>query len=87
MLSALAMNDLRNKATHGPRGEAGEADSAHHAGDERAAVEAPARAPERASSRIERIARRAYEIYRSRGGTNGRAVDDWLQAEREIDAE
>ena len=81
------MNDMRHKATHGPRGEAGEADSGHDAGDQRPSASPPARTPERASSRIERIARRAYEIYRSRGGTNGRAVDDWLQAEREIDAE
>ena len=37
--------------------------------------------------RIERIARRAYEIYRSRGGCDGRSLEDWLQAEREIDGE
>jgi hypothetical protein len=30
------------------------------------------------------IAARAYEIYRERGGTDGRALDDWLQAEREL---
>jgi hypothetical protein len=39
------------------------------------------------TSRIERIARRAYEISQSRGGNDGRALDDWLQAEREIDGE
>jgi hypothetical protein len=39
------------------------------------------------TSRIERIARRAYEISQSRGGHDGRALDDWLQAEREIDSE
>lgn len=37
--------------------------------------------------RIERIARRAHELYEARGGTHGRALEDWLQAEREIDAE
>jgi hypothetical protein len=37
--------------------------------------------------RIERIARRAHEIYVARGGEHGKALDDWLQAEREIDAE
>ena len=37
--------------------------------------------------RIERIARRAFEIYEARGGQNGRALEDWLQAEREIDNE
>lgn len=38
-------------------------------------------------SRLERIAQRAYAIYERRGGDNGSSMDDWLQAEREIDAE
>ena len=33
------------------------------------------------------IARRAYEIYRARGGAPGCDLDDWLQAERELKAE
>lgn len=37
--------------------------------------------------RMAAIARRAYEIFLARGGDHGRAFDDWLQAEREIDAE
>jgi len=37
--------------------------------------------------RIQRIARRAHEIYLARGGEHGKALDDWLRAEREIDAE
>lgn len=32
----------------------------------------------------EEIARRAYELYLERGGADGHAEDDWLQAEREI---
>ncbi|MCE9666197.1 DUF2934 domain-containing protein [Myxococcus stipitatus] len=32
----------------------------------------------------EQIARRAYEIYLSRGGTHGNAEQDWHQAEREL---
>jgi hypothetical protein len=40
-----------------------------------------------AERRLERIARRAREIYEARGGEHGQALDDWLQAEREIDAE
>ena len=32
-----------------------------------------------------RIARRAHEIYEARGGNEGKALEDWLQAEREID--
>ena len=38
-------------------------------------------------SRLSRIARRAHELYEARGGQDGRDLDDWLQAEREIDAE
>jgi hypothetical protein len=30
------------------------------------------------------ISKRAYEIYRRRGGEHGRDADDWLQAEAEI---
>jgi len=37
--------------------------------------------------RLERIARRARELYEARGGAHGRDLDDWLTAEREIDAE
>jgi hypothetical protein len=44
-------------------------------------------APESGEPRLERIGRRAHEIYEARGGQHGRALDDWLQAEREIDAE
>jgi len=37
--------------------------------------------------RITRIAKRAHDLYEARGGNAGRDLDDWLQAEREIDAE
>jgi hypothetical protein len=39
--------------------------------------------PRRAVTNDE-IARRAYEIYQSRGAAHGRALDDWLQAEQEL---
>jgi hypothetical protein len=32
----------------------------------------------------EEIALRAYRIYLERGSSNGNAIDDWLQAEREL---
>jgi hypothetical protein len=32
----------------------------------------------------DRVAARAYELYVSRGGNDGQALDDWLQAEREL---
>lgn len=37
--------------------------------------------------RLERIAARAYDIYEARGGDHGQDLDDWLQAEQEIDEE
>jgi hypothetical protein len=37
--------------------------------------------------RLSRIARRAHELYEARGTQDGRDLDDWLQAEREIDDE
>jgi len=33
------------------------------------------------------IARRAYELYLARGGEDGHDVDDWIQAERELQGE
>jgi hypothetical protein len=38
-------------------------------------------------SRLDRISQRAYAIYQARGGEHGRSLDDWLEAERQIDAE
>jgi hypothetical protein len=34
--------------------------------------------------RRDEIARRAYEIFLSRGSNHGRDFEDWLQAEREV---
>jgi hypothetical protein len=38
-------------------------------------------------SRLTRIAKRAHEIYKARGGKNGKALEDWLRAEQEVDAD
>jgi hypothetical protein len=32
----------------------------------------------------EDVARRAYELFLARGGEHGRAIDDWLEAERQL---
>ena len=32
----------------------------------------------------DRVAARAYELYLRRGGGDGRDLDDWLEAEREL---
>jgi hypothetical protein len=32
----------------------------------------------------ERVAERAYELYLARGGVDGQAMEDWLNAEREL---
>jgi hypothetical protein len=44
-------------------------------------------APQTPESRMSRISERAYAIYERRGGQGGQDMDDWLQAEREIDGE
>ena len=50
-------------------------------------VQAPGGALQPSESRPNRIARRAHEIYEARAGEHGKALEDWLQAEREIDAD
>ncbi len=35
---------------------------------------------------LEAIAERAYEIYKARGGADGKDSDDWLEAELELRA-
>ena len=54
---------------------------------EREIVEAGSVPDGPAPSRLERISQRAYAIYQARGGEHGRSLDDWLEAERQIDAE
>ena len=39
---------------------------------------------ERRSPTIEEIEQRAYEIYLERGGEEGRSVEDWITAEKEL---
>jgi hypothetical protein len=48
--------------------------------------EAPAQAREQSDRAVSEseIAQRAYEIYQRRGGQDGSALDDWLQAEAEL---
>jgi Protein of unknown function (DUF2934) len=43
--------------------------------------------PIAAQTRYRRICERAYQIAAKRGFGPGKEVDDWLQAEREIDSE
>lgn len=43
-----------------------------------------ARATRVAGPDPERIAERAYQKYIERGGSDGRDLDDWLEAEREL---
>ncbi len=37
-----------------------------------------------AEASSDRVALRAYELYLARGGGDGRALEDWLTAEREV---
>ena len=77
-------------STTRPRSEI--ADQSSHAGGSSPAASSVARrdddlTPEPAESRMNRIARRAHEIYEARSGQHGTAIDDWLTAERQIDDE
>lgn len=42
------------------------------------------RKPESPTDTEERVRERAYQLYEQRGEIDGFALDDWLQAEREI---
>src|SRR5579872_5765291 len=45
---------------------------------------APASVYERMQAIANRIRERAYDLFQSRGATDGTAMDDWLQAERDL---
>ena len=47
---------------------------------------APKSMSERATVTNSDVARRAYDLYLARGREHGHDVDDWLQAERELQA-
>jgi hypothetical protein len=53
-------------------------------------VTASDRRPRRAAQQTKRtdaeIARRAYDLYLARGREDGHDVEDWIQAERELNA-
>jgi hypothetical protein len=49
-----------------------------------AADREPKHASSRATTTDADIARRAYDLYLARGGESGHDVEDWLQAEREL---
>lgn len=40
--------------------------------------------PQNGGAEHDAIARRAYDIYRSRGSSHGSDVEDWLEAERQL---
>ena len=39
------------------------------------------------NDRWQRVSQKAFELYEQRGGTDGRHVEDWLEAERLVDLE
>jgi hypothetical protein len=82
---------LRAESTKGPGAGDTTARSRAGAGTGRSDREEPGPAQESTGQprepRMNRIARRAHEIYEARGGQHGKAMDDWLQAEREVDTE
>lgn len=55
-----------------------------HAGPSREKIGPAQQAAGRAEAPQDRIAQRAYELYEQRGRQEGLAVEDWLQAERQL---
>jgi len=55
-----------------------------HAGPGREKTGPTEQAAERAQARQNRIAQRAYGLYEQGGRQDGRALEDWLQAERQL---
>lgn len=41
---------------------------------------------DQSEEQVEKIRQRAYELYEARGREEGHDIDDWLQAEAEIEA-
>ena len=50
----------------------------------RKSAPAQAQAAKPPAASMDRIAKRAYELYAERGGEHGRDQDDWLRAEQEV---
>ena len=59
---------------------------AENGGNATLASDVPVNGGHRGDPTPEEIARRAYEIYESRGGAWGSPDEDWLRAERELRA-
>jgi len=53
-------------------------------GKSRKSLEAVAHAAQGDAASAQEVERRAYELYLRRGHAPGSALDDWLQAEREL---
>ena len=71
-------------AARGDSQAAGGASTAFSAPEKMAQSEHGGDGPAQSTDLERRIAERAYEIYRQRGGEEGDPVKDWLQAEAEI---
>ncbi len=52
----------------------------------RAPARAEAMVPHAPQPTTEAIARRAFELFLARGAEHGRAIEDWVRAERELRA-
>lgn len=75
MKSRITVSEKRTR----PRQSAGASQAATVPSSTRASVEPLSRKDVQ-----HRIAKRAYELYESRGREDGRALEDWLSAEEEI---
>lgn len=75
------MKPKQSRTTNAGKRSASQTDKSSLRGSRGTALTA---ATQEAADLQARIAKRAYELYLQRGGQDGSALEDWLQAEREI---
>jgi len=73
-----------SKETTGSRATPAMPAAASSAGPGRETTGPAEQAARRAQAHQDRIAQRAYELYEQRGRQEGRALEDWVKAERQL---
>lgn len=68
------------------RGMPGKSSAASQAGRGSEKTGPPLQAARRAEGYHDRVEQRAYELYEQRGRQDGGDMEDWLDAEREVDS-
>jgi hypothetical protein len=73
-----------SKETTGTRAAPAKSTATPHTGPGSEKIGSAEQAAWRAEDHQGRVAQRAYELYQQRGRQEGRALEDWLNAERQL---